>query len=262
MSRFLLVHGVYHGPECWDAVAERLRVRGHECHAMALRGHGPDDRRVFDFSGVGYADYLDDVRQAVEGLGSDTILVGHSLGGMLVRSLIAEREVEGAVLLCMPTAAALRRGTALLLKRFPGATIRFLLTLKSEFLYHDPEIVPWLFWSCGKEDLPDPAWLERVMQFRQSRRLFWDVQWIRARRQVGNTPVHVVGGAQDFTLSEDGLEAAAAFHGASLRMIPGAPHDVMLTHPSELAAHLDSFAHQVAVARAPNTEGTDSESRT
>lgn len=122
MSRFLFVHGVYHGPECWDEVVQRLRGRGHECHAVALRGHGPDDRRDFDFDGVGYGDYLDDVRQSLDRLGDDTILVGHSLGGMLVRSLIAEREVEGAVLLCMPTPASLRRGSRRISRTPPGST--------------------------------------------------------------------------------------------------------------------------------------------
>lgn len=251
MSRFLLVHGVYHGPECWKGVVERLHARGHESHAMALRGHGPDDRRNFDFSGVGYGDYLDDVRAALDRVGNDPILVGHSLGGMLVRSLIAERKVEGAVLLCMPTPSSLRRGTVLLLKRFPKATLRFLLTLRSEALYHDPEIVPWLFWSCPKENLPDPMWLDRVLELREPRRLFWDVQWVPVRRQVGSTPVLVMGGERDFVLSEDGLQKAAAFHDCPLRMIAGAPHDVMLTHPSELAARLDIFADQVTAARAP-----------
>lgn len=251
MTRFLFVHGVYHGPECWDEVVESLEAQGHECHTTALRGHGRADRKGFDFSGVGYGDYLDDVREAVDRLGNDFVIVGHSLGGMLVRSLIAEREVKGAVLLCMPTPASLRRGTLLLLRRFPRPTLRFLLTLRSEALYHDQEIVPWLFWSSRKEDIPDSAWLDRVMEFRESRRLFWDVQWVPIRRQLGNTPVLVLGGERDFALGEDGLKKAAAFHGGAFWVIPGAPHDVMLTHPTELATHLDIFSHQVVAAQAP-----------
>ncbi len=57
-----------------------------------------------------------------------------------------------------------------------NTTLRSFLTLRSEALYHDPEIVPWLFWSCPKEALPDPAWLDSVLEFRELRRLFWDVQ--------------------------------------------------------------------------------------
>jgi len=96
MSRFLLIHGVYHGPECWDAVVEELRARGHECRAMALRGHGPQDRGTFDFTGVGFADYLEDVRAELAASDAATILVGHSLGGMLVRfSFIAAEVCSG-----------------------------------------------------------------------------------------------------------------------------------------------------------------------
>lgn len=246
MSRFLFVHGVYHGPECWDDVVERLRAGGHECHATALRGHAGDDRADFSFAGVGYREYLDDARAALDRAGDRTILVGHSLGGMLVRSLAAEREVHGAVLVCVPTPASLRRGTFLLLRRFPKATLRFLLTLRSESLYHDPEVVPWLFWSCSRRDVPDPTWLDRVLEFRESRRLFWDVQWIRPGPPLGKPPVLVLGGGRDYALSEKGLREVAEFHGGTLRMIPEAPHDVMLTHPAQVADHLEAFASLVA----------------
>ncbi len=245
MSRFLFVHGVYHGPECWDAVTEELRSLGHECHALALQGHGKEDRASFDFRGVGYRDYLNDVRAELRQVGTDTLLVGHSLGGMLVRSIVAEEEVRGAVLLCVPTPASLRRGVALLLRRFPRATLRFLLTLRSESLYHEPSVVPWLFWSTPPREVPDPAWLEQVLSLREPRRLFWDVQWVRFRPQQPGTQLLVLGGQRDFALTEAGLRAVADFHGAPLDMIPGAPHDVMLTHPGELATRLHAFAAQV-----------------
>jgi pimeloyl-ACP methyl ester carboxylesterase len=249
MSRFLLVHGVYHGPECWDAVARALRSEGHECHALALQGHGREDRASYDFSGVRYPDYLDDVRGALREIGRDTILVGHSLGGMLVRSVAAEEEVTGAVLMCMPTPASLRRGVLLLLRRFPRATLRFLLTLRSEVLYHDRAIVSWLFWSRPAEEIADPEWLEGVRSYRESRRLFWDLQWLRFRRKRSGKPMLVIGGAEDFALSVAGLREVASFHGAPLVTIPGAPHDVMLTHPAEVASHLRGFAARVAAER-------------
>jgi pimeloyl-ACP methyl ester carboxylesterase len=242
MSRFLFVHGVYHGPECWEPVATVLERGGHECHAVALRGHGEADRGSFDFAGVGFSDYLEDVGTALTTVGTDTILVGHSLGGMLVRKLIEREAVAGAVLVCMPTPSSLRRATWLLLRRFPRATLSFLLTLRSEALYHDPAIVPWLFWTCPPEALPDPAWLDRVLSFGESRRLFWDVQWLRYEPHRADTPVLVVGGEKDFALREESLREVAVSHQAPLAMLPGAPHDLMLTHPKELADLLDRFA--------------------
>lgn len=242
MSRFLLIHGVYHGPECWDAVVGELRARGHECHAMALRGHGLHDRGTFDFTGVRFDDYLEDVRAALAKSGSGTILVGHSLGGMLVRRLIQDVEVAGAVMLCMPTASSLRRGAMALLRRFPLPTLRFLLTLRSEALYHDPAIFPWLFWSCARKEVPEPIWLERVLSLRESRRLFRDLLWLSFARHRGNTPLLVVGGNADFALTSISQAKVAAFHGAPLHVLDDAPHDAMLTHPSEVADVLDRFA--------------------
>jgi len=242
MSRFLFVHGVYHGPECWDAVAGNLRARGHCCEAMALRGHSEGDRTDFDFTGVGFSDYLEDVRSALADSGTSTIVVGHSLGGMLVRKLIETEPVAGAVMLCMPTPSSLRRGALTLLRRFPVPTLRFMTSLRSEVLYHDPQIVPWLFWSCPPASVPDPRWLERVLSIRESRRLFWDVQWLRFARQRPENRVLLVGGSNDYALTEASLRDAAAFHRARLAMVPGAPHDLMLTHPDALADILDDFA--------------------
>ena len=242
MSRFLLIHGVYHGPECWDAVVEELRARGHECHAMALRGHGPQDRGTFDCTGVGFADYLEDVRAELAASDPATILVGHSLGGMLVRRLIQEVEVAGAVMLCMPTPSSLRRGAIGLLRRFPRPTLRFLTTLRSEALYHDPAIFPWLFWSCAREEVPNPVWLERVLSLHESRRLFRDLLWLRFARHRGSTPVLVVGGGRDFALTVASQANVAAFHGAPVHILDDAPHDAMLTHPREVADLLDRFS--------------------
>jgi pimeloyl-ACP methyl ester carboxylesterase len=146
--------------------------------------------------------------------------------------------------------SSFRCATWLLLRRFPRATLRFLLTLRSESLYHDPAIVPWLFWSRPREALPDPAWLDGVLTYRESRRLFWDVQWLRYEPRRADTPVLVVGGERDFALTEASLRELAASHHASLTMIPGAPHDVMLTHPAELADILDRFAQAPHCARA------------
>jgi len=242
VSRFLFVHGVYHGPECWEPVIEVLRSRGHEGSALALRGHGDQDRHDFDFKGVGFSDYLDDVRKGLAAAGPESILVGHSLGGLLVRKLIEDERVGGAVLVSMPTPSSLRKATWLLLRRFPRATLLFMLTLRSEALYHHPGIVSQLFWSRPLEALPDQTWLEQVLEFRESRRLLWDVQWLRFAPHHPGTSVLVVGGADDFALPEDGFRATAAFHRAALSIVPAAPHDLMLTHPEELADLLDDFS--------------------
>jgi pimeloyl-ACP methyl ester carboxylesterase len=242
VSRFLFIHGVYHGPECWDDVARELRRRGNRCQAVSLRGHALEERGRFDTRGVGFREYLADVRAALLASGPGTILVGHSLGGMLARALESHAHVRGTVFVCTPTAGSLRSGVRILLRRFPLPTLRFLLTLRAEVLYHEPHIVSHLFWSSTPDEVPDPRWIDQALGFREPRRLFLDVLRLRQPPVRSNTPRLVVAGGRDFTLSAADMRRLANELQAPLRIIEDAPHDLMSTHPNELAVLLDRFA--------------------
>lgn len=78
MAHFVLVHGASHGAWCWRHVLPRLRALGHSVKAVDLPGHGPDDAPCED---VTLTEYRDAVLSAVT---PDTILVGHSLGGLTI----------------------------------------------------------------------------------------------------------------------------------------------------------------------------------
>jgi pimeloyl-ACP methyl ester carboxylesterase len=78
MADFLLVHGACHGAWCWRDLIPALAARGHEARAIDLPGHGDD---IAPPEQVTLADY----RRAVgAALGRDTVLVGHSMGGLSV----------------------------------------------------------------------------------------------------------------------------------------------------------------------------------
>jgi len=86
MATFILVHGAWHGSWCWRHVAPLLRSRGHEVHTPDLPGHG-DDRAPVQQQTLGtYTQRLTDYVGTCNG---DVILVGHSLGGLVI-SAVAE----------------------------------------------------------------------------------------------------------------------------------------------------------------------------
>lgn len=249
MATFLFVHGVYHGPECWAGVIAQLEEHGHRCTAIALRGHSPETRHHFDFRGVRFSDYLTDVKHALTLAGPEAILVGHSLGAMLVRRLMEERALAGAVLVSMPTPSALRRAGLKLLRRFPGPMIRFLLTGRPEEVYHHPDILPLLFWSQRKEHVGETAWLATPLQYRESLRLFIEVQWLRFHPPQPGTPCLVIGGTNDYSLPEASFEMTARDCACPLALLDGAPHDLMLTHAARVAEELTAFTRHVLPLR-------------
>src|SRR5437764_15314513 len=91
MSTFALVHGAWHGAWCWDRLVPEIAARGHRAIAVDLPCEDPL---------AGGAAYAGAVVQALEGVGGDVVLVGHSLGGLTIPLVAARQPVHGMVFLC------------------------------------------------------------------------------------------------------------------------------------------------------------------
>jgi pimeloyl-ACP methyl ester carboxylesterase len=78
MTTFVLVHGACHQAAHWDGIVARLQDQGHRAIAVILPGHPESDGSAT----------LDDAIAAtcavITGCGEKVVLVGHSLGGMIV----------------------------------------------------------------------------------------------------------------------------------------------------------------------------------
>jgi pimeloyl-ACP methyl ester carboxylesterase len=81
MARIVLVHGAFHEKSCWDSAKVSLESRGHGIETLDLPGHGEDTTPLDQVTLQVYAD------RVVQQLASDpepAVLVGHSMGGMVV----------------------------------------------------------------------------------------------------------------------------------------------------------------------------------
>ena len=86
MATFILVHGSWHGPWCWDGVRAGLEGAGHKAVAVDLRGDTPLAEQNLDT-------YTAQVVAALDAEGSPCVLVGHSAGGAFI-SQAAEARPE------------------------------------------------------------------------------------------------------------------------------------------------------------------------
>lgn len=83
----LFVHGMWEAAWVWETWLPFFAARGWEGWAIDLRGHGRSQPVSGRFS---IHDYVEDARRAAETLaeaGPAPILVGHSMGGLLVEKL-------------------------------------------------------------------------------------------------------------------------------------------------------------------------------
>jgi pimeloyl-ACP methyl ester carboxylesterase len=81
MSTYLLIHGARHGGWCWRGVVPLLEARGHRVLAPDLPGHG-DDRTPA--AAITLQSYTGRVCQIVGAQAEPVILVGHSMGGIVI----------------------------------------------------------------------------------------------------------------------------------------------------------------------------------
>ena len=93
------MHGAYGGAWEWDEhFLPYFAERGWVAHALSLRGHaGSDGAENVQFARL--RDYVADVEQVAASLPASPVLIGHSLGGMVVQHCLHRRPVPAAVLM-------------------------------------------------------------------------------------------------------------------------------------------------------------------
>lgn len=86
-NTYVLVHGAWQAPYVWDSVRTDLENKGNHVIVVELPGHGADTTPTYTLSIDAYRDKVIDAMSKTDG---KVILVGHSLGGMVVTS-VAEK---------------------------------------------------------------------------------------------------------------------------------------------------------------------------
>ena len=83
-NTYVLVHGAWQAPYVWDAVKANLTAKGNKVIVVGLPGHGSDSTPVYTLS---INAYRDKVIEAISTTTDKVILVGHSMGGMVITSV-------------------------------------------------------------------------------------------------------------------------------------------------------------------------------
>jgi pimeloyl-ACP methyl ester carboxylesterase len=99
----LMVHGIMGGAWYFAKWLDFFAGLGAPAYALNLRGHH-DSRRVDDFGRVSVMDYVADVRDAARGVrerhpAAPVVLVGHSMGALVVQKAAESLAPAGVVLL-------------------------------------------------------------------------------------------------------------------------------------------------------------------
>ena len=116
METFVLIHGAHHGSWCWKMVTPLLEKAGYNVIAPDLPGHGENKKKAIEE--ITLNDYLDCIFEVLDRQPEPVILVGHSMGGLVISQVAEYRpnKIKKLVYLC---AVLLKNGESLFKEESP-----------------------------------------------------------------------------------------------------------------------------------------------
>ena len=209
--------------------------RGWECHALDLRGHGstPSGRSL---RWLRIRDYVEDLAAAVEGLDRPPILVGHSMGGLVVqRYLEGRQDIPAAVLVAPVPLGGPWGATFTVARRHPIAFLKANLTWRLWPIVATPDLARDALFA---EDTPVGEVERHHARLQDESYLaYLDMLLVtRARPPLVTAPVLVVAAGADRLFSVRSLSKLAGAYGTDPVVVPDAGHDMMLDRRWEQSA--------------------------
>lgn len=230
----LFIHGAYTGAWCWDEFFLRhFAAQGYAVYALSLSGHGASRGRAY-LDSFSITDYVNDVAEVVDKLPLPPVLIGHSMGGMVLQKYL-ERHVAPAVVLMasVPPQGLLGSAFGLAfskpslmgdLNRIMGGAQPQMDTLRHALFHESIE-------------------LDRLQRYYhlcqpESHRAIWDMSLFDlpqiSRMQL--PPMLVLGAEYDVLIPPDQVRMTAYSYGVEARILPGLGHGMMMEADWRLAA--------------------------
>jgi len=207
----LFVHGMFQGAWVWDEkFLPYFAQNGYTTYALSLRGHGKSESKG-SIRWTRLKDYVEDVTQVVQSLQIKPILVGHSMGGMIVQKYLENHASPAAVLLASAPPTGLLPTTLSLAKHHPLVFLKVMLKLSPTPMVGTPDLYRELFFS---DTLP----INRLMEYfgylsEESFRVTLDMMGLDLpHTERIKTPILVVGASHDGSVLPEEYERTASHY--------------------------------------------------
>jgi pimeloyl-ACP methyl ester carboxylesterase len=230
----LFVHGAYTAAWCWDEhFLPWFANRGYPSYALSLSGHGASREREY-LDTYSIEDYVRDLAQVIHALPSPPVLIGHSMGGMVVQKYLEQAFAPAVVLMGSVPPHGLWSSTLGLMLKNPGL-LRELnrimggsqpdMNLLRQALFYQPV---------------DQKTLKRYYDACQpeSHRAIWDMTLFNlpSTNRMHLPPILVMGGAEDEIISATSVSMTARTFGVEPHLFSGMGHALMLEQDWEKVA--------------------------
>ena len=222
----LFVHGAWHGAWCWEEhFLDFFAARGHQVAALDLRGHGSSPSRG-RFSTTRMRAYVEDVAEVAAGFDTPPVVVGHSMGGMVVQQYLEAHDAPGGVLVASGPPRGVIGITLKIARQHPLKFLRMNATWSLYPVVADPDDARALLFSDLLDDVTALGYVARVQD--ESYVAFLDMLVLdRPKPRRVTAPMLVLGASRDAIFPPPDVHATATAYGTSAVMFD-AGHDLML----------------------------------
>jgi pimeloyl-ACP methyl ester carboxylesterase len=222
----LFVHGAFTAAWCWtEHFLPFFAEHGFSSHAVSLRGHGlSDGRQQLDWHSIN--DYVDDIAEIVTGFDAAPVLIGHSMGGLVVQKYFERASVPAAVLMASVPPQGLLSASLQLAMQTPD-------------MFRDMNAI----FAGGRSSVDSlrqvlfaqPIGLDALQRYYrmmqpESQRALWDMAFfdLPQRWRMSVPPLLVLGAELDALIPARFAEATASYYGTQAEIFPGMGHGMML----------------------------------
>lgn len=226
----LFVHGSFADARCWEEhFLPYFAEQGYAAHALSLRGHGRSEGRE-QILIWRLADYVADIKQVVEQLPGPPVLIGHSMGGMVVQKYLElYSNIAGMALMAAVPPQGLLPVNLYMAMRHPFLFQQMALLSLLGPSFASPEIMNQLLFFS---DMPR-AKLEDYFQYMQaeSQVVALDMMGLnplRLKPDQLRIPILVLGTQNDVLISPAMITETARFYQADVHIFSKMGHAMMM----------------------------------
>ena len=223
----LFVHGAWHAAWCWDEnFLSYFADKGYRAVALSFRGHGesPTDKPLRSCS---VADYVEDVHSVAEQLPSPPVIIGHSMGGLIVQKYLERYDAPAGVLMTsIPPQGNLGNALRWIRER-PSDFVKMTVTGKALPYINPPQLARERFFSSHTPEADVRKYAARLQE--DSSRIGIDCLLLRLPRPKRVTaPMLVLGADEDGAHTRKEIIATARAYGTEAEFFPDMGHNMML----------------------------------
>jgi pimeloyl-ACP methyl ester carboxylesterase len=223
----LFVHGAWHAAWCWDEnFLSFFADKGYRAVALSFRGHGNSPSKK-PLRGLSVSDYVEDVSSVADTLPTLPVIIGHSMGGLIVQKYLEKHRAPAGVLMTSIPPQGNFRNALRWIRESPSHFAKMTLTGKALPYINTPDLARERFFSSHTPEDDVRKYAARLQE--DSSRIGIDCLLLRLPRpERVKTPILVLGAEEDGAHTREEILATARAYRTQAEFFPDMGHNMML----------------------------------